>query len=225
MHLLALLDHQTSVVLSQTEMDRRTDEYKAALKLLKTLVLEGRLIIGDAMFCQRDLCKQITDSGGEYLIDVKENQPELKASIEDEFRPGFPPYTEKPRQQRLSETTTVEKRHGRIVKRKLQTSTRFAEHSDWPGFRQVCKLERTTRSKAGETLEVCYFITSLVRDRAEAAALLQYDRDHWKIENQLHWVRDVAMGEARLPGSRRQSSPQPGGLTQRGPESAAAIGR
>ena len=81
------------------------------------------------------------------------------------------------------------------MKRRLQVSTRLAEHSDWPGLRQVGKLERTTRTKDGETLEVCYFITSVARDRADAAALLKYDRDHWKIENRLHWVRDVALGE------------------------------
>ena len=91
MHLLSLLDHRTSIVLAQTEMDRSTNEHKAALTFLKTMVLQGRLITADAMFCQRDLCRQITDSGGDYLIDVKDNQQTLKAAIEDEFRPGFSP--------------------------------------------------------------------------------------------------------------------------------------
>jgi predicted transposase YbfD/YdcC len=61
------------------------------LELLKTIVLQGRLVTGDAAFCQRELCEQIVDSGGNYLFVVKDNQPELKAAIEAEFRPGFSP--------------------------------------------------------------------------------------------------------------------------------------
>jgi len=64
---------------------------KASLELLKTVVLKGRLVSGDAMFCQREICQQIVDSGGDYLIVVKDNQPELKAAIEAEFQSGFSP--------------------------------------------------------------------------------------------------------------------------------------
>ena len=59
--------------------------------LLKTVVLQGRLVSGDAMFCQREICQQIVASGGDYLFVVKDNQPELKAAIEAEFQPGFSP--------------------------------------------------------------------------------------------------------------------------------------
>jgi predicted transposase YbfD/YdcC len=58
---------------------------------LKAVVLEGRLITGDAMFCQRDLCEQIVRGKSDYLFVVKDNQPELKAAIEAEFQPGFSP--------------------------------------------------------------------------------------------------------------------------------------
>jgi DDE_Tnp_1-associated/Transposase DDE domain len=90
-HLLALLDHKTKCVLSQQAVDCKTNEHKAALELLKTLLLKGRLITGDAMFCQRDLCQQIVDSGGNYMFVVKDNQPELKAAISAEFEPHFSP--------------------------------------------------------------------------------------------------------------------------------------
>lgn len=90
-HLLSLLDQSLGGVLSQQAVDPSTNEAKAALELLKTVVLEGRLISGDAMFCQREICQQIVDSGGDYLFVVKENQPELKAAIEAEFQPGFSP--------------------------------------------------------------------------------------------------------------------------------------
>jgi len=55
------------------------------------MVLQGKLITGDAMFCQRGLCQQIVDQGGDYLFVVKDNQPELRAAIEAEFQPGFSP--------------------------------------------------------------------------------------------------------------------------------------
>ena len=89
--LLSLLDQATGGVLSQQAVSPTTNEAKAALDLLKTVVLKGRLVTGDAMFCQRELCQQIVDSGGDYLFVVKDNQPELKAAIEADFQPGFSP--------------------------------------------------------------------------------------------------------------------------------------
>jgi len=90
-HLLSLLDQALGGVLSQQAVDPSTNEAKAALDLLKTIILKGRLITGDAMFCQREICQQIVASGGDYLFVVKDNQPELKAAIEAEFQPGFSP--------------------------------------------------------------------------------------------------------------------------------------
>jgi Transposase DDE domain len=90
-HLLSLLDHSLGGVLSQQAVDPSTNEAKASLELLKTVMLKGRLVSGDAMFCQREICQQIVDSGGDYLFVVKDNQPQLKAAIEAEFQPGFSP--------------------------------------------------------------------------------------------------------------------------------------
>jgi hypothetical protein len=84
-HLLAAVDHHTGCVLSQVRVDSKTNEHKSALELLKTMVWEGRVITGDAMFCQRDLCQEIVDSGGDFFFQVKENQPTLLRDIEHEF--------------------------------------------------------------------------------------------------------------------------------------------
>ena len=91
-HLLALLDQRTGCVLSQTRVDAKTNEHKAALELLKTLVLEGCVITGDAMFCQREVCQAIRDRGGHYFFTVKDNQPTLKEAIAAEFQAAFSPY-------------------------------------------------------------------------------------------------------------------------------------
>lgn len=90
-HLLSLLDQRTGFVLRQAEVPGKTNEHKTALELLKTLVLKGRLITGDAIFCQRDLCRQIVDDDGHYFFMVKDNQPELKQAIAAEFQPAFSP--------------------------------------------------------------------------------------------------------------------------------------
>jgi hypothetical protein len=80
-HLLSLVDHHTGCVLGQSRVDEKTNEHKAALPLLKALVSQGQVIVGDAMFCQREVCQQIVDSGGDYLVAVKENQPGILREI------------------------------------------------------------------------------------------------------------------------------------------------
>ena len=90
-HLLSLLDHATGGVLAQLRMPAGTNEHKAAMDLLKSIVLTGKVVTGDAMFCQRQLCQYIVDSGGDYLITVKDNQPELNEALASDFNPGFSP--------------------------------------------------------------------------------------------------------------------------------------
>jgi hypothetical protein len=71
----------------------------------------------------------------------------------------------------------------------------LAEHLDWPGLKQVCKLERTTWRGGTKTVEIQYAITSLAAPRFAAADILPKWVGHWGIENRLHWVRDVVWGE------------------------------
>ncbi|WP_422926515.1 ISAs1 family transposase [Singulisphaera sp. PoT] len=91
-HLLSLVAHRSGLTVAQAKVPDgakdKTNEHKAALQLLSGLVLEGRLITGDAIFCQRDLSRQIVDSGGHYLWVVKDNQPALPADIRAAFAPG-----------------------------------------------------------------------------------------------------------------------------------------
>ena len=91
-HLLSLVAHHSGLTVAQAEVPGggadKTNEHKAALRLLSELVLEGRLITGDAMFCQRDLSRQVHDGGGHYLWVVKENQPTLLADIQAALIPG-----------------------------------------------------------------------------------------------------------------------------------------
>lgn len=84
-HLLAARAHEAGIVLRQLPVDARTNEHKAALELLDLLPVGGKLVTGDAMFCQRDLSRKIRQKKGDYLWPVKDNQPDLLAAIEDAF--------------------------------------------------------------------------------------------------------------------------------------------
>lgn len=90
-HLLSLLAHKSGLTLAQAAVPNggadKTNEHKAALRFLEAMVLEGRLITADAMFCHRDFCQQVIDAGGDYLVFVKENQPTLLHDIQMAFAP------------------------------------------------------------------------------------------------------------------------------------------
>jgi hypothetical protein len=80
-HLLAAVDQRTGCALRQCRVDEKTNEHKAALELLRNLILHGRVIVGDAIFCQREVCEEVLANGGEYLLAVKDNQPGLLREI------------------------------------------------------------------------------------------------------------------------------------------------
>jgi DDE_Tnp_1-associated/Transposase DDE domain len=80
-HLVAAYAHRHQAVLAQIKVDAKTNEHKAALELLGILPIKGRVILGDAMFCQRDVCAKIVEQGGDYLFTVKGNQLGLERDI------------------------------------------------------------------------------------------------------------------------------------------------
>lgn len=107
-HLLAAYAHEAGAVLGQLPVDAKTNEHKAALELLDIIPLKGKVVVGDAAFCQRDLSRKITRKKGDYLWPVKENQPTLQASIRDAFDDqGVSP----PRAQTRSEGTPARHHH------------------------------------------------------------------------------------------------------------------
>lgn len=84
-HLVAAYAPQVQAVLAQIRVDGKTNEHKAALELLGILPLKGKVVVGDAMFCQRDLAKTIIAAGGDYVLMVKDNQPGLHTDIQAGF--------------------------------------------------------------------------------------------------------------------------------------------
>jgi predicted transposase YbfD/YdcC len=101
----------------------------------------------------------------------------------------------------------VDKGHGRVERRTLTSTTALNAYLDWPGVGQVFRLVRERTTGGATTTEVAYGITSLTRAQADAGRLLTLTRDHWGIENRLHYVRDETFGEDRCR-VRRGSAPQ-----------------
>jgi DDE_Tnp_1-associated/Transposase DDE domain len=90
-HLLALLDQRSGCVLAQQAVGDKTNEIPAARELLPAVDLRRRIVTADALHCQRETAQHIIDSGGHYLLIVKDNQPELHGALQAEFAPAFSP--------------------------------------------------------------------------------------------------------------------------------------
>ena len=191
-HLLSALSHHVGLTLAQQAVDAKTNEITQVETVLRQLVLKDRVITMDALLTQRHVAQTIVDEGGDSVMIVKENQPQLRADIELVF--PLPPAGD--RQERAR---TVDIGHGRIEQRNITTSEALVGYSDWPGLVRVFELGRhvITPKTGEERVEVVYGVTSLRPERATPGRLLELVRGHWHRENKSHWVRDVTFDEDR----------------------------
>ena len=191
-HLLSALSHRLGLTLAQQAVDDKTNEITQVETVLRQLVLKDRVVTMDALLTQRHVAQTIVDAGGDYVMTVKENQPQLRADIALLFT--LPPVGD-----RQETARTVDIGHGRIEQRNITTSEALVGYSDWPGLAQVFELGRhVIDQKTGqERVEVVYGVTSLSPQRATPARLLALVRGQWQIENKSHWVRDVTFDEDR----------------------------
>jgi predicted transposase YbfD/YdcC len=190
-HFLSAVGHAVGLTLTQTGVDKKTNEIGVVHEVLKNLVLEGRVVTMDAFLTQREVAKDILDGGGDYVMIVKENQPSLLDDVKTVFDGPFSQMLDK------ESAETLDIGHGRIEERRLIVSDELSAYSDWPGLEQVFQITRTaTFKKTGEKREeTVYGITSLTSEEADASRLMEIVRCHWHIENKSHWVRDVIFGE------------------------------
>jgi predicted transposase YbfD/YdcC len=189
-HLLAAYLPEQGLVLLQMDVERKENEIPVATRLLKRLDLRGKIVTGDALLTQRKLCDQIVDAGGEYVFKVKDNQPRLH----DDIRRLF---TDVPPKPDFETVTSVDGTHGRIDKRTFTVSSMLQDYSDWPHLAQVFQVvRRSTDAQTGVTSEeTSYGVTSLTRPEVSPRRLAQIVRAHWRIENSLHYCRDVTFNE------------------------------
>jgi predicted transposase YbfD/YdcC len=133
-------------------------------------------------------------AGGDFLLLVKENQPALYNDLVLLFDPpaASAPLPLLDRRQ----ARTSERGHGRREEvRTLVASTDLTAYLDWPGLAQVFRLERTWRERGSAKRVVHSGITSLAPQTGPPERLLALKRGHWRIENALHYIKDVVLGE------------------------------
>ena len=196
--LLALFLPGEGITLAQLAIEEGQSEVSAAPTLLSWVDLRNKVVIGDALHTQRQVSIQIGKAGGNYLWTVKGNQPQLLQDLEDWFDDRVAPLPGQgcpPKDFRSA--TVTSKGHGRLEVRTLTTSSQLNDFLDWPFLQQVFKLERTIIiSKTKKTRqETIYGVTSLSAEQASPFQLLHMLRSYWRIENSLHYPRDVTLHE------------------------------
>lgn len=196
-HLLAAYLPLEGVVLKQVVVDAKENEVVGAPQLIEGLNLKDKVVCGDAMHTQRALSACILGRGGHYIWFLKENQPTVLADVEQFFQPpqkgaGWP-LPQLP--QTVAQST--QKRHGRLDQRTLTLMVDESGFLDWPGVRQVFKLQRKSlHLRTGhESCETIYGLTSCDPKTVDAEQLLAWTRNYWGIENGLHYRRDVTLRE------------------------------
>jgi predicted transposase YbfD/YdcC len=195
-HLLAALDHHDGAVLAQRQVDGAPGEVPAFEPLLAGLDLAGVVVTADALHTQRDHASFLVGRGADYLLVVKANQPTLHAQLA-----GLP-WRQIPVMDR-----TRDHGHGRIEVRTLKVAA--VAGLCFPHAAQAIQVIRRVRAPGSRWRTVTvYAVTSLALGSASPAQLAGWLRGHWRIENLLHWVRDVTFGEDA--STARTSRPPPG---------------
>ena len=187
LHMVSAWGCQQRLVLAQIATDAKSNEITAVPKLLKLLTLKGTIVTADALNCQRAIAEQIVEQKGDYALALKGNQgtlhddvvlllddPELKAS---------------------HSAPLVEADHGRIETRTATVSTEIGwlqKQHQWPGLKAIGKVARVRETVEKTTTETAYYLLS---SELTAERFNEVVRQHWSIENSLHWRLDVVMNE------------------------------
>jgi len=192
-HMVSAWATSNRVVLGQIKTDDKSNEITAIPRLLELLNVRGCLVTIDAMGCQKAIVEKIVEAKADYLIAVKDNQAKLHAAIAAEFELRVPSLA---KAQSLDFHETEETGHGRLETRRCWTLSDLSaipQRDDWQQLTTVVlvETERTLNDKT--SIHRRYYISS-VKDMTASHALAAA-RAHWGIENELHWVLDVAFRE------------------------------
>ena len=182
---------ENGLTLAQIKIDADGNEITALPKLIEMLDLEGMTVTIDAIGCQKEIAAQIVRKGGDYLLRVKGNQQRLHEDLIRYFKekhdlPKEDPFYFK----------SVDKDHGRMEVRKCWAAAGDPEllgfGEEWAGLGSIAMLKRKRRVSGKTSTETAYYISSLppIAEKIAVAA-----RNHWGIENSLHWVLDINMNE------------------------------
>lgn len=196
LHLLSAWAHESGLVLGQVACDAKSNEITAIPELLDMLDLEGATVTIDAMGCQKMIARKLHENGADYALALKSNHAKLHtqavllmSEADDEDTP-------------VTHAThrTDERGHGRQESRVYttvalneRTTHRVddATRAQWPGLVAFGRVVSTRTIKDQTTTQTRYYLLS----NPDVKHFAQASRGHWGIENKLHWVLDVTMGE------------------------------
>ena len=187
-HMVSAFAARQRLVLGQVKVAEKSNEIVAIPKLLEMMAIEGAIVTIDAMGCQRDIAKKITDKKADYVLALKGNQGSLRDDVEvfvaEQKARDFQDTT-------ISRHQTVDGDHGRIETRTTTVIHDVAwlrERHPWPGLNGIVIVESLREIDGKIQRETRLYITSLLLLAAQLAGIV---RDHWAVENSLHWVMDM----------------------------------
>lgn len=191
-HMVSAWASANRLVLGQLKVEEKSNEITAIPKLLHLLDLKGAVVTIDAMGCQKEIATTITEQGADYVLALKDNHPTLSEAVtlflNDARDTGFADIAH-------AYHETVDGDHGRIETRRYWITSEIewlGAKGSWSNLHSVGMVE--ARRDVGDTVQVetRYFLTSLP---AQGVRFAQAVRQHWGIENSLHWVLDVSFDE------------------------------
>jgi predicted transposase YbfD/YdcC len=195
LHIVSAWASEQGITLGQVAVDSKSNEITAIPQLLEMLELHGSIVSIDAMGCQRDIAAKVVTGGGDYVLQVKGNQPSLQEAIEESFRKvdDLEKTNNKTRQRTTKERSRGRQETRHYTIRPLPKSM-SAFGKKWSGLKSIGRVVREVQREGKQTSETSYYITSL---EAKVGVFGESVRNHWGIENSLHWVMDVVFGEDR----------------------------
>jgi len=187
-HTVSAFAARQRLVLAQTKVNAKSNEIVAIPALLDMLSIEGAIVTIDAMGCQRNIAQKIVDKKADYVLALKGNQGTLRDDVEvfanEQKANGFSDTT-------ISVNQTVDGDHGRIETRRVTVVHDVAwlqKRHQWPGLKGLVIIDATREIGPKTERETRYYVTS---SNLPADKLGPIVRDHWAVENSLHWVMDM----------------------------------
>lgn len=187
-HMVSAFAARQRLVLGQVKVAEKSNEIIAIPRLLDMLAIEGAVVTIDAMGCQREIAKKVVDKKADYVLALKGNQGSLRDDVErfvaEQKANGFQDAT-------ISRDQTVDGDHGRIETRTTTVIHDVAwlqERHNWPGLKGVIIVESIREIDGKTEQETRFYITSLLLLAPQVGLIV---RNHWSVENSLHWVMDM----------------------------------
>jgi predicted transposase YbfD/YdcC len=184
-HVISAFVGENEITLGEIKSESKRGEIKEIPKLLDMIDVSGHIVTIDSIGCQLTIVEKITEKKADYVIGLKKNQKNLYKAVDEHFTAGVRVFEKE---------STAEYGHGRMEIREYYLETnvsRLEQREDWAGLKSVGMVKSCVFRNGKSTCSTRYYISSLTDIEEFAYAV----REHWAIENKLHWSLDVIFRE------------------------------